>query len=102
MEEFKDLSKKSKETLREFYARLVALVSELRTTFRRVIHDEDIRSVFKNQFSETSKNNFLQLEKTPEYNNHLNNLCQEVIRRDEELQQSLGTKLVVYNMADGE
>ena len=102
MEEFKELGKKSTETLREFFARLMALVSELRTTFQRLIHDEDIRSVFKNQLSETSKNNFLQLEKTPEYKNQLNDLCQEVIRRDEELQQSLGSKLSVNNMSGGE
>ena len=53
-----------------------------------------MRGDFKSQLSDTSKNNFVQLENTPEDGNNLNSLCLEIIRRDEELQQSIGPKFV--------
>ena len=98
MEEFKSILLQPGENLRTFYGRLTTLVNELRNIYKRVIPDEDVRSAFKAQLSDTAKNNFLQLEKTPEYGNNLNDLCLEIIKRDEELQQTLGDRVTVNNV----
>ena len=98
MEEFNTMQKKTTETLREFYARLITLVTEIRTVYKRDILDEDVRKAFKSQLSEASKINFLLLEKSAEYKDQLNDLCQEIIRRDEELNQGQEPLVTANNM----
>ena len=86
-----------KETLRAFYGRIITLATELKTVFGREIPDDDIKALFLKALSDTSKNNFLQLENDPLYNDNLNKLCYEVIKRDERLQQSLDSFTSVTN-----
>ena len=69
------------------------MVNEQRNIYKRVILDEDIKSVFKAQLSDTSKKNFLQLEKRKEYGDNVNDLNLEIINRHEEFQQSQGGRI---------
>ena len=86
-----------KEALWAFYGEIITLATELKTVFGREIPDDDIKALFLKTLSDTSKNNFLQLENDPLYNDNLNKLCYEVIKRDERLQQSLDSFSSVTN-----
>ena len=62
-------------------------MTDIRTVYKLDILDEDARKAFKSQLSEASKISFLLLEKSAEYKDQLNDLCLEIIRRDEGLNQ---------------
>ena len=76
----------------------MTLVNDSLNSYKRVILDEGVRGAFKSVLSETSKNNFLQLENTPEYESDLKNLYFEIIRCDEELQPELGDRVTANNV----
>ena len=63
----------------------------------RPVPEDDIRRALLQELPESSKKNFLQLEKTSQYDNRFNDLCLEVITRDEDLQQTLGDEVIVIN-----
>ena len=73
------------------------LFAELRALGREILED-DLKRTFFRELPESGKNNFLQLSSMDMYKNNLNNLCLEVIRRNEELESSLNVKSDTANI----
>ena len=67
------------------------LVAEIQCLGRTILED-DLKRTFFRELPETGKKNFLQLSSMDQYKANLNDLCLEVIRRNEELESSLGNK----------
>ena len=98
VDELNAAKRERNETIRAFYGRLSTIATELRTIFDRPVQDEDIKRVLLRELSEASKNNFLHLEMMPKYEKQFNELCLEVIKRDEILQKTIGNSEVVNNV----
>ena len=98
VDELNAARRQSNETIRAFYGRLSAIATELRTIFDRPIQDEDIKRLLLKELSEASKNNFLHLEMMPKYAKNFNDLCLEVIKRDEILQKAIEKNVVANNV----
>ena len=94
--EFYKMALKPKETLREYWGRIQTLVAELRSLGRTILED-DLKRTFFRELPESGKNNFLQLSSMDPYNKNLNDLCLEVIRRNEELESSLIDRSISLN-----
>ena len=97
--EFYKLARKPKETLREFWGRMQTLVAEIQCLGRTILEDDLKRTFFK-ELPESGKNIFLQLSSMDPYKASLNDLCLEVIRRNEELESSVGDKNISVNLVD--
>ena len=89
--EFYKLVRKPTETLREYWGRMQTLVAEIQCLGRTILED-DLKRTFFRELPESGENNFLQLSTMEQYKANLNDLCLEVIRRNEELESSLGNK----------
>ena len=94
IEDFQKATRAAGEDLRSYYGRLYSIVAELRNVYYREVPDEDLVRALKKELSETSKKNLVQLSKLPEYKGAANDVCLEVIRRDEELDQNKSRRLI--------
>ena len=99
MDDFQKACRTTGESLRAYYGRLYSMVAELRNVYSREVPDEDLVRALKKELSETSKNNLVQLSKLPEYKGATNDLCLEVVRRDEELDQKKGGRFVISEVS---
>jgi len=97
VQNFYEMARKPTEPLREFWGRLMTMVCELRTVYKRDVLDEDIKRLFFKELPDAGKNNFLQLVGVDLYKHNLNDLCLEIIRRQEELDSSTAVKTDVLN-----
>ena len=70
------------DTLRDFYGRIVTLVTELRTTFYVVISEDQTKRALFRELPNAANNTFLLLKVTPSNSTgSLHDLCFEVIQR---------------------
>ena len=100
VQNFYEMARKPNEPLREFWGRLTTVVCELRTVYKRDVLDEEIKRLFFKELPDAGKNNFLQLSSVDLYKHNLNDLCLEIIRRQEESDSSTVVKPDLANYAN--